>query len=1076
MKCNSRFRPIRHAVVVCTAALCALVMIQTSAMGVVIDASANQGLAAPDGGAGTGLSGQFFDSGGGVGSIKTLLGSSTAPDKVWDASTVDYPQGGQHNTASDGAGLITYLGTDAPSVIIGTVITNINNSRFAMRGYIEITAAMDLTPGGNINTKFRLSSDDDGQIVFNGGLDADGTTGAPGVNINRNTTTDVDFQSAGFYQIDVIYQESGGNTGVTLQAQLAGINGGALSVIPMSLFAPNVVDTPAASDVPGPLSVPLQSIKVPDGFKVDLVYTVPLEEQGSWVALTPDDSGRLITSDQFGGLYRVTVGEGTSETTAERIDVPIGQVQGLLYAYDSLYAVVNNLNKTAGEDIAQENGLYRLQDSDGDDQFDKVTLIRRLESTGTENAHGEHGPHTLQLGPDGQIYFLTGNGIKVPQDVEPTSPYRDWADDFLVPSGDLYVPGGWVARTNRTGTRWELLCGGLRNPYDIAFNLEGELFTADADSEGDIGTYWYRPTRVNHILSAAEYGWRYDTGPWLRHGKWPDYYPDSVGSVVDIGHGSPAGVTFGTGARFPAKYQRAMFVCDWAKAQIYAIHMQHEGASYSATGEPFLAGEAMPLTDIVVNHDGAMYFTIGGRRTQSGIFRIRYVGDEPTDPVEPLNNLLASKARDLRRRLERFHGRSDPRAVEEAWPHLDSVDRTLRYAARIAIEHQELPVWQDRALTEDRLTASIQVMLALARVGGPELQEKVLERLNRLPLDEFSDAQLLDVLRVYSLAFIRMGGKRPEVSGPAISRLEPLFPSSNETLNRALCQLLVYLGSPGVIDEALNLLGTSQNAEDRSFYIAELSQLTGGWNFQQRRAYFSLTGPHALARFRGNEPAMRLINSSRATAVAQLSNEDKEALLEAIEGPPDLSTKQQLDSDFEVSRAVVQQWQLADLIPSLRQVESGRSYPTGKSAYEAAQCAKCHRVGGQGGTTGPDLTTVGSRFDTQYLLEALLVPSKVISDRYRNEIIETEDGLVITGRVVYDDGQHLRIRTDPFTHNSTEVAVDNIEIRTHSEISEMPEGLLNILTEEEILDLIAYLSAGGDPDHRFFVTPEAERE
>jgi len=60
-------------------------------------------------------------------------------------------------------------------------------------------------------------------------LDADGTTGAPGVNINRNTTTDVDFQSAGFYQIDVIYQESGGNTGVTLQAQLAGINGGALS-------------------------------------------------------------------------------------------------------------------------------------------------------------------------------------------------------------------------------------------------------------------------------------------------------------------------------------------------------------------------------------------------------------------------------------------------------------------------------------------------------------------------------------------------------------------------------------------------------------------------------------------------------------------------------------------------------------------------------------------------------------------------------------------------------------------------------------------------------------------------------
>ena len=57
---------------------------------------------------------------------------------------------------------------------------------------------------------------------------------------------------------------------------------------------------------------------------MELVYSVPLEEQGSWVALTPDAAGRLIASDQFGGLFRVTVGEGASQTTVEKLNVPIG--------------------------------------------------------------------------------------------------------------------------------------------------------------------------------------------------------------------------------------------------------------------------------------------------------------------------------------------------------------------------------------------------------------------------------------------------------------------------------------------------------------------------------------------------------------------------------------------------------------------------------------------------------------------------------------------------------------------------------------------------------------------------------
>ena len=133
-----------------------------------------------------------------------------------------------------------------------------------------------------------------------------------------------------------------------------------------------------------------------------------------------------------------------------------------------------------------------------------------------------------------------------------------------------------------------------------------------------------------------------------------------------------------------------------------------------------------------------------------------------------------------------------------------------------------------------------------------------------------------------------------------------------------------------------------------------------------------------------------------------------------------------------------------------------------------AECARCHRFDDQGGSTGPDITTVGNRFDAEYLLEALLDPSKVVADRFFNESIKMDDGRILVGRVVYDDGKLLRLRQDPFSQKVTEVAADRVETRTVSRVSEMPEGLLDILTKEEVLDLVAYIKSGGNPEDPAF--------
>ena len=241
--------------------------------------------------------------------------------------------------------------------------------------------------------------------------------------------------------------------------------------------------------------------------------------------------------------------------------------------------------------------MYRVTDTDNDDKLDKVEHIIELPGA------GEHGPHATRLGPDGKIYLVAGNFTALPTDILPTSPHRNWAEDQLLPRNPdggghdphIMAPGGWIVRFDKDGKNRELMLAGLRNTYDIDFNADGELFTYDSDMEWDMGTPWYRPTRVNLAVSGGEYGWRNGTG------KWPEYYPDSLGAVVNTGMGSPTGVTFGTGAKFPAKYQHAFFVADWSYGKIYAVHMTPDGAGYRGTFEKFVDGKPFGVTDVVIN-------------------------------------------------------------------------------------------------------------------------------------------------------------------------------------------------------------------------------------------------------------------------------------------------------------------------------------------------------------------------------------------------------------------------------------------------------------------------------------------
>jgi len=380
------------------------------------------------------------------------------------------------------------------------------------------------------------------------------------------------------------------------------------------------------------------SYQVLPGFKLEKVYEVPTE-YGSWVAMTVDGEGRLICSDQYGAIYRVEPATRRGEPTrVEKLPIPLRGAHGLLWHGDSLYVTVNEVVKPGddrGNELVQrwrgKGGVYRVDDRDGDGTPETPTLLKEMDG------RGEHGPHSLVPSPDGKwIYFCAGNMTKLAE-MDASFPARVWDEDQLLPrrpdprghAVGKMAPGGWIARfSTDDANRWELVSIGFRNEFDIAFDSHGQLFSYDADMEWDLGLPWYRPTRICQVIPGAEFGWRNGTG------KWPEYYEDSMPSAHDIGPGSPTGLLSGRGAAFPERYQRAIYAFDWTYATIHAIHLEPEGAGYGSRGEELVAGTGLPLTDAAIGADGAMYFLTGGRRTDSALWRVSYVGGGKTDPVE----------------------------------------------------------------------------------------------------------------------------------------------------------------------------------------------------------------------------------------------------------------------------------------------------------------------------------------------------------------------------------------------------------------------------------------------------------
>ena len=837
---------------------------------------------------------------------------------------------------------------------------------------------------------------------------------------------------------------------------------------------------------------------IPDGFELEDLYAPKEANRGSWVALEEGKNGIMYACDQYGHIYTFPipeVGEQLDTNSIELVEFPLGRANGLLWAFNSLYVVVNG--RTNKDFLG--SGVYRLTDTNEDDKLDHLEILLELDGS------GEHGPHNMVVGPDGKsLYLLCGNHTKVPAEIKESRLPMNWGEDNLFPqykdarghASEIEAPGGWIAKTDPEGKEWELYSAGYRNPFDIAFNEAGELFTFDADMEWDLGMPWYRPVRVCHVTSGSEYGWR--TGS----GKWPVYYPDNLPPVINLGQGSPTGIFMGKGLNYPQKYQDGLFVMDWSFGTIYFVDLNEQGSTYTGTKEEFLSGTPLPLTDGIVGSDGNLYFATGGRRLESHLYRLRYTG--PTDgPKAQPTKYEANELVALRKSLEAYHGVQDRRAVRLALKYLDHPDRFVRYAARLALEHQEVDSWAGKIFRSSDPAVVIPGIVAIARSDKKAYRDKALNKLQSFNLNKLPQNLQFDLLRAYDLVMIRLG----KPSGPVLEAtkvaLSPHFPATDRFVNKELGRLLVFLDDSATTEKLVAVLEnvTQEKEKDKALYLSgevtdrseqygpaikdllenmppadaihhaiSLANAKVGWTEELRKRYFNWY--YEVFNSKGGMSFKGFMDNVRKDALDNIPEEQRAKFkeLSGIYEPgmnlANLPQPKGPGKDYgprEISSI---------LNKGLKDYEG--SYEDGKLIYQAALCETCHRMRGEGGSAGPDLTQAHTRFSRWEMQYAIYIPSEEISDQYANNLYTMKDGSKYAGRLLEESETELKINPNPYDDTySVNIPKADIVRTELSAISPMPLGLLNRLNEQEIVDLFAFLMAGGDKNHEIYTGEEA---
>ena len=282
----------------------------------------------------------------------------------------------------------------------------------------------------------------------------------------------------------------------------------------------------------------------------------------------------------------------------------------------------------------------------------------------------------------------------------------------------------------------------------------------------------------------------------------------------------------------------------------------------------------------------------------------------------------------------------------------------------------------------------------------------------------------------------------------AVAKLRP--PKTAEFLDALIADSTAKGSSTPMAQAAIRALPDAKPANPQLLALIAATDTPLGLRREALRTY-------ARPRNGGGRRVLELVKAGK------LPDELRSEATSIAHNDPDRATRAEADSVLPAPKAAT-----GRALPPLRELagrngnpDRGRVVFAKAGAGGAAACASCHRVGGEGRSVGPDLSTIGTKYGKEELFRSILYPSAAIGYNYRTHTLSTKDGRVLTGVAVEDTPERITLKGADGQRQV--VAPAEVEDRKVSEVSLMPEGLPSAMTDREFVALVAYLSTLTEP-------------
>lgn len=707
--------------------------------------------------------------------------------------------------------------------------------------------------------------------------------------------------------------------------------------------------------------------------------------------------------------------------------------------------------------VAERSAIHSLTDNDDDNKADEVKVIVKLETAGNYPHNGLSG---LALDGKGGLYFGLGENLG--------AAYKLIGSDGTTLSGE--AEGGSIYHVLEDGSRLRRVATGVWNPFGICVDASGNVFATDNDPDSS------PPCRLLHVVEGGDYGYEFRYGRSGLHPFqcWNGELPGTLPMLTGIGEAPCEIVPWNDG----------LLIASWADNRLEHYRLAEQGGSFTVKQEVLLSGDLhFRPVGIAVAKDGTLYVSDWASASYElpGTGRIwKLKPKEP--PHEEAPRLL--KAPIEKSKLAQIGFPPDfTLLLNDTDPFIRNIGiRTwadcLIKDSSISLDTSNLTplgrqAWAVACKRAGETTILPELLaddVALRLIALKWIADQRLTDYRKQVEAGLRDSQLTRELFAAHLATLerldnrKTSGHLPDPglvlpvltspdSSPKVRALALLLlPPDHKELSTQRLRELLNVGDAQLSLEVVRTMLAARHAE----HIHLLAEIAQDDSQAVPLRALALTGLAGSGEYQG--ALLKLALGSNTTL-------RDEALRSLVDMPLNDTDRAQLTKLKALPLAQRLLGGAKPTLPATTEIAAWLELTHGEGDAEAGEriffhskvglCARCHLHSGRGHHIGPDLTRIHERATREWLLTAILQPSRDVAPAFRQWHIETTDGKQFVGlslRKGSHNEDYLGVDGQPFS-----VKVQQIEERRESPLSLMPAGLEQQLTPEELRDLLAFL-------------------